>query len=57
MEIAQLLPGQTLFDLAVHGLSATPREIWGRRSVFRLSGKPLLVSEIFLPEISRTPCC
>lgn len=24
---------------------------WGRRSVFRLSGKPLLVSEIFLPEL------
>lgn len=24
---------------------------WGRRSVFRLSGKPLLVSEIFLPQL------
>jgi chorismate--pyruvate lyase len=25
--------------------------IWGRRSVFRVSGKPLLVSEYFLPEL------
>jgi len=25
--------------------------IWGRRSVFRVSGKPLLVSEFFLPEL------
>ena len=26
------------------------QSLWGRRSVFRLRGKPLLVSEIFLPE-------
>jgi len=25
--------------------------VWGRRSVFRVAGKPLLVSEFFLPEI------
>jgi chorismate--pyruvate lyase len=25
--------------------------IWGRRSVFRVSGKPLLVSDYFLPEL------
>jgi chorismate--pyruvate lyase len=27
--------------------------VWGRRSVFRVSGKPLLVSEYFLPELLR----
>ena len=27
------------------------RDIWGRRSVFRLSSKPLLVSEFFLPDL------
>lgn len=27
------------------------RDIWGRRSVFRLSNKPLLVSEFFLPDL------
>ena len=29
----------------------TDEPIWGRRSVFRVSGKPLLVSEYFLPEL------
>jgi len=27
--------------------------VWGRRSVFRVAGKPILVSEYFLPEIFR----
>ena len=27
--------------------------IWGRRSVFRVAGKPLLVGEYFLPELIR----
>ena len=27
--------------------------VWGRRSVFRVAGKPLLVSEYFLPELLR----
>lgn len=27
--------------------------IWGRRSVFRVSAKPILVSEYFLPELFR----
>ncbi len=27
--------------------------VWGRRSVFRVAGKPLLVSEYFLPELIR----
>jgi len=26
-------------------------DVWGRRSVFRVSGKPILVSEYFLPEL------
>jgi chorismate--pyruvate lyase len=26
-------------------------DVWGRRSVFRVSGKPLLVSEFFLPAL------
>lgn len=26
-------------------------EVWGRRSVFRVSGKPILVSEYFLPQL------
>jgi chorismate-pyruvate lyase len=37
-----------LFAAAVRGLRHHPAGIWGRRSVFRLGGKPLLVSEFFL---------
>jgi chorismate-pyruvate lyase len=29
----------------------TDATVWGRRSVFRVAGKPLLVSEYFLPEL------
>ena len=29
----------------------TNERVWARRSVFRVSGKPLLVSECFLPEL------
>lgn len=32
-----------------------PHELWGRRSVFRLRGRRLLVSEIFLPAILDLP--
>jgi len=27
------------------------KDVWGRRSVFRVSGKPILVCEYFLPEL------
>ncbi len=30
---------------------SSEKPIWGRRSIFRLSNKPLLVSEIFLPTL------
>ena len=29
----------------------TGEPVWGRRSVFRVAGKPILVSEYFLPEL------
>lgn len=45
VEVAQL-PAQWLpKKLNIH------TSTWGRRSVFRLSNKPLLVSEVFLPEL------
>lgn len=34
------------------GVDQQPSRLWGRRSVFLLDGKPLLVSEIFLPAFS-----
>lgn len=45
VQIAQLHPQQLPQQLQL----SSPT--WGRRSVFRLSNKPLLVSEIFLPDL------
>lgn len=50
---ARLVPGQPLFEAAVAPLARRPVELWGRRTLFCFEGKPLLVSEIFLPEV---PC-
>lgn len=52
-EVAWMQAGELLFTHACQLSPDKPNEIWGRRSVFYLSAKPLLVNEIFLPEISR----
>jgi chorismate--pyruvate lyase len=49
MELARLGTGQAMHVAATFHLASPPVEIWGRRTVFRLADKPLLVSEIFLP--------
>lgn len=49
VEIAKILPGQYLFLAATGSAAAGPQAIWGRRSLFHMGAKPLLVSEIFLP--------
>lgn len=51
VEIARILAGQAMFEQATAGLGVGPGEIWGRRSVFRVGGKPLLVTEVFLPAL------
>ena len=51
MEIACIKPGQQLYQPATHHLSHCDKPIWGRRSVFFLNDHPLMVSEIFLPQI------
>jgi hypothetical protein len=43
VELARILPGQTLVADVVRGQQPDHGEIWGRRSVFRLAHKPLLV--------------
>ena len=55
VEVTSLRPGQSLFDAAVKGIGSTPDHIWGRRSVFYLKKKSLLVNEIFLPTIAGCP--
>jgi chorismate--pyruvate lyase len=50
VELANIKPGEALFQDATRHMPRQPGDIWGRRSVFRIAHKPLLVSEIFLPE-------
>ncbi len=50
-QIARLQPRHPLFAAATGSLEDQPAELWGRRTLFYLSGKPLLVNEIFLPAI------
>ena len=49
MQVARINPGDLFFSSGVPG--GVTDQVWGRRSVFRLSGKPLLVNEIFLPPV------
>lgn len=51
IQIARLLPRHPLFIAATESLEQKPAELWGRRTLFYLAGKPLLVNEIFLPNI------
>jgi len=53
MQVARLSSGDHVFDQAVSGLSVVPESIWGRRSLFHYAGRPLLVNEIFLPNVGR----
>jgi chorismate--pyruvate lyase len=53
-QIARLLPRHPLYGAATGHLKVKPRELWGRRSLFFYAGKPLLVNEIFLPDIPRS---
>ncbi|MEE9492760.1 MAG: chorismate lyase [Gammaproteobacteria bacterium] len=48
VEISRLTAGNDIYQRAVSGLRKKPQTVWGRRSVFFLSDKPLLVSEFFL---------
>lgn len=51
MELTRIDHGQRLFRRAVGKSGSPSTTIWGRRSLFRLGRSPLLVSEIFLPEL------
>ena len=55
VELAPVMMGQAMYSDAVAGLQREPAEMWARRSVFRISGKSLLVTEIFLPPLMCLP--
>lgn len=46
-----LKPQHALYHRAVAVLDAAPGHLWARRSLFSLHGAPLLVTEVFLPDI------
>jgi len=56
VQISCIRRGERLFDIATKMLDSKPDCIQGRRSVFFISGKALLVSEIFLPDIYQFTC-
>ena len=51
IEIAKILPQDKLFRLAVKNMNTENMELWGRRSMFYIKNKPLLVVEIFLADV------
>jgi len=50
-QMARLQPRHPLFIAATGHLDQLPDELWGRRTIFHLAGRPILVNEIFLPDI------
>lgn len=46
-----LKPKHPLYRRAAVTLDAPPDKLWARRSLFSLHGAPLLVTEVFLPDI------
>ena len=49
----KLHPHHELYQKAVDGLSQPPHFLWARRSRFMRQSLPILVTEVFLPEILR----
>ena len=46
LEVAEIKKGQRMYRCATQCLENPPSLVWGRRSVFHLHKKPLLVNEI-----------
>jgi fumarylpyruvate hydrolase len=51
LEYAELAPDHPL--AAAAGAGAAGQPLWARRAVYRLGGLPILVQEVFLPELLR----
>lgn len=51
VHVAHLAPMHALYARAAHRLVHKPPGLWGRRSLFYLRGRPLLLSEIFLHDM------
>lgn len=53
IEIACLVPGQWLYEMAVLEEDDRPEHLWARRSQFFINDKPLLVNEVFLSALEQ----
>lgn len=51
LQIAQIKPSHYDYQDAMHFTEYTKEDLWGRRSVFKLYSRPLLVTEILLPAL------
>lgn len=51
LEVAEIKKDQRMYNCATKSLVDAPDSVWGRRSIFYLHKKPLLVNEVFLPSI------
>lgn len=55
---AHLTPAHGLYRLAASAAEThASRGLWARRAVYRLAGLPLLVTEVFLPSLTRRRPC
>ena len=55
VEIARIVPGQRLHQRALADPQSAAPPLWARRSLFYLDQQPLLVCEIFLPDLPASP--
>lgn len=56
VQIACFRPRHSLYQVATGHLETAPVEVWGRRTLFRYAGKPILVNELFLPALVGEGC-
>lgn len=53
IEIAQIKPLDSLYHLVARNISLDDTCLWGRRSIFNIKNKPLLIVEVFLPAVTQ----
>ncbi len=55
VQVARLTPADAIYRDAAQSLSPPPAQLWARRTRFVLRGRPLLVTEVFLPALVACP--
>ncbi len=55
IEIARFATRHRLYRAATAHLDPRPPVLWGRRTLFRYVGRPILVNELFLPSLLTRP--